>query len=504
MFSRRITFWFIPLGLVVLHTAGALWLAATLNLWIDEAYSAHTSGAGPWYAYEQARYFELQPPLYFVLLALWRTLGEGLFWGRLFSVCCATGFLLCAWIAVRQYVPRLAPGWVLAPLAISPFLLHSASDMRVYALLLCLSGAALVVFHRAFLAPDATLWAKAALVPLALAGLHTQYFFGFLLVAFAAGLLLRGVWRELFQYTGLMALTGILFLPQLLIVPEQVAQHTGGAAKADVGLFQIAAFLPRRIQYYLWPVHDDWSRYVRWPIFLVFWGVLLGCFLRGVRQWRSRDAWLLGATVVLGALLTGTMVAVTGRELMAQRHTAVWLLPATLSVYLVLAYGGGAQRTRLLAAWTIVATVLNIGVLADTYTPYARTGDYARVAEHLRTQVPPGAPVLVFNAEAGIALDWYYDGPMRVLPAPEDWQAYNLEEFVLRDTAPIARAVRTEDGDPADEVWLVNNVSPGERNYLGMDYNLERLLDYLEARYECLSTTRFFENEVRQYRRRTN
>ncbi len=501
MLSDRVTLWFIPLALVLLHTAGALWLAATLNLWIDEAYSAHTSGAGPWFACQQAREFELQPPLYFVLLALWRSLGEGLFWGRLLSVCCATGFLLCAWVAARQYLPRLAPGWVLAPLALNPFLLHSASDMRVYALLLFLGGATLVVFHRAFLAPDGTVWARIVLVPLALAGLHTQYFFGFLLVAFAAGLLLRGAWRDLLQYVGLMALTGVLFLPQLLIVPEQVAQHTGGAAKADVGLFQLAAFLPRRIQYYLWPVHDDWSRYVRWPVILVFWGVLAVCLVRGVRRWQGRDWWLLAATATLGALLTLTMLAVTGRELMAQRHTAVWLLPATLCVYVVLAYGGGQHRMRLLAVWTVVAAALNVAVLVDTYTPYARTGDYARVAEHLRAQVAPGAPVLVFNAEAGIALDWYYDQPMQVLPAPEDWVAYNLDEFVLRDTAPVARALRTAEGTPADEVWLVNNVSPGETNYLGMDYNLALLLDYLDTHYEHVSTTPFFKNEVRHYRR---
>jgi hypothetical protein len=60
------------LALVLVNLSVTVPLAASLNIWEDEAFSLNTSGAGVGYAIRQALHFELQPPLYFVLLTLWR------------------------------------------------------------------------------------------------------------------------------------------------------------------------------------------------------------------------------------------------------------------------------------------------------------------------------------------------------------------------------------------------------------------------------------------------
>jgi hypothetical protein len=63
-------------------------LAWRLNLWRDEMYSLHSTSGSPRFAFDQAIHFELQPPVYFVALALWRSIEASPFFARLFSVLC--------------------------------------------------------------------------------------------------------------------------------------------------------------------------------------------------------------------------------------------------------------------------------------------------------------------------------------------------------------------------------------------------------------------------------
>ncbi len=72
----------IALGANLLVTLPLAWL---LNIWQDEAYTLQTTSNGVAYAFHQALSFEQNAPLYFVLISLWRSLGDGIFYLRLFS-----------------------------------------------------------------------------------------------------------------------------------------------------------------------------------------------------------------------------------------------------------------------------------------------------------------------------------------------------------------------------------------------------------------------------------
>lgn len=74
----------------LLHIAAALPLLLGLNLWVDEAYSLHTSHQPLGQVIVQAMRFEQQPPLYFAVLALWRWISPSVTWARLFSLLCTT------------------------------------------------------------------------------------------------------------------------------------------------------------------------------------------------------------------------------------------------------------------------------------------------------------------------------------------------------------------------------------------------------------------------------
>src|SRR3954454_10573537 len=100
--------WAVP-ALAGLYLAIALPLAARLDIWIDEAYTLATTGQGLRHALHQALFFEQQPPLYFLLLSLWRMLDGGVFFARLFSVLCGLAALFAVAALSRRWLPEAHP-----------------------------------------------------------------------------------------------------------------------------------------------------------------------------------------------------------------------------------------------------------------------------------------------------------------------------------------------------------------------------------------------------------
>src|SRR5581483_5357831 len=147
--SHRISPELLLLGL---NLAVSVPLAYALNLWQDEAYTLHTTGAGVPYAFSAAIGFEQNAPLYFVIVALLRHFGSGLFFLRLFSVLCIAATVALVPLLSRRYLPKIDPNWVTAVVALNPFVIYAAVDLRAYGLIVLLSALLLLTCYDAFLA----------------------------------------------------------------------------------------------------------------------------------------------------------------------------------------------------------------------------------------------------------------------------------------------------------------------------------------------------------------
>ena len=208
---------YVPFGLIVLtFAATTLWLSAKLNLYIDELYSLHTTSHGFSYALEQALGFEQQPPLFFLLLTAWRTLDGGDYFARLFSIGCCVATLFVGWGFGRRHF-RTLPNW-LAPLAlaINPFFLWVALDIRVYALIVLLSTLLVTLFFRAFGSERPSVPYTGAFTIVAILGLYTQYFIGSLLLGFAVALLFGRKWRGVIAFGISMFVVALAFVPLVI------------------------------------------------------------------------------------------------------------------------------------------------------------------------------------------------------------------------------------------------------------------------------------------------
>lgn len=460
--------------------AGALSLF--VGTWGDEAMALSTAAHGPVEAARRAREFELQPPLYFVLLSVWRFLSVSVFWARMLSVVAVVAailvagryFLPSAGIAQRPSGPtRLLP----LLLATSPIALWAAAEARVYGLTLLLGLCWLCLFWRLFLAlpsPDFK-WRGAGavgLVALSSLLLATQYYTGFLLLAGAPAVLAARGWRLLARYLGLMLVVGIVVSPLLLNVPDQMRRHgaepvPGTETATPTAVF---AFAVHRVETLALPPVEAISRVMPpglprragvWGVRLAL-AVLIGLALRHV--WRARSRELAGLLVLPAAhvLLFMLLRFRIPDHLLAERHL-VSLMPPLLAA-LAVTMSTAVPWVRRSALTLLVAGGLALSMVQ--WTPLAKTGYAREIAEVLDREASAGDVVLVFRPSLATALALEYHGPARLVALPRPLELRRADPRSgsgqsLADTAALASRMDSALAN-ASGAWLVIELAPQE------------------------------------------
>jgi uncharacterized membrane protein len=168
---------------------------------------------------------DTMPPLYYFLLHFWALFGQSVAWLRGLNVLLSLGVIFLAYRLTCDLYGQPAGVWAAALVAVAPFQIYYAQEMRMYTLLaLGLTG-----FSWCFLriyrdeGPWRTQWPLwAAMALFGEIALYSHNLAGFTLAVPAIFLLVKRRWKLLLKLCGCLAAMGIGFLPWLLLVPGQV------------------------------------------------------------------------------------------------------------------------------------------------------------------------------------------------------------------------------------------------------------------------------------------
>jgi uncharacterized membrane protein len=472
----------IALGANLLVTLPLAWL---LNIWQDEAYTLQTTGNGVAYAFHQALSFEQNAPLYFVLISLWRSLGDGIFYLRFFSVLCIGATILLAPAIARRYLPRQSDKLVTAVVACNPFLIWAALEIRVYAMIVLVSALLLLAFYDAFMAQRRTTGAAIAYAACVALALYTQYYLAFLVAgqALAVVVFYR---RSLLRFVLAAIAAALAFLPMLAIVPGQVANFKDGFASPSLP-YTFATLAGILMRYVLpLPVPHSTIAYL----------VLGVCALVALAIWRPKLQVTGNAAILLmtaGAVVLFAAGAYVSGVHILDRHAASLFLPAILSVFALFSFLPETSERRAATLWTAVAVTLSLLTLAITYHQLAKPGDWRRVSAYVRAHETPGEPIVVFEAENALPFAYYYRGLNRVVAVPHavDFHRYSVTRFIIHDDSELRAAMPVE-----GRVWLITAGSCHSANvrfgcaklerYVGSGYRVESDAEFDGARVRLL------------------
>lgn len=480
---------------VLLHLCIVVPLAVTLNIWIDEASALQSASAGVLHAARRAISFELQPPLYFVLLAAWRELDQSLFFARLPSVVATAATVAASAGLVRRYMPTISIGAFAVVVAVNPVTLYAAVEARPYALSMLLSAMLMRFFHDGYLiGGPSTAAARRKYVVTAIAALYTQHFLGFLLAGgfFALLVIRRGA--DLRRYLADMFVAFVVFLPLAVATALQVSTLVGTSLQ-PVSLMDSA----RTVWGGAWRVllpsasvagFDELTTAVsRWslPVLLVWFALV-----RRWPSWKAQAMIAYAGTVGVLLALAGTRFGV---EFLAPRHMTNLALPVLITGPLLLEH---LSSRRGVALWSVVAIVLSASWALDSYSPPTKPGDWIRVSTYIQAREAPSEPILVFRGEYVLDFGHHYAGRNQLIPLPAKMpdERYDPRTQALDSATQISAALSGRLGT-SGRFWLVTR---GAETFRGVDPHPEILEDFVDSHCDVISDKKFFGTRVRQLR----
>ncbi|GEM_PF-1884561 len=459
-----LTAWAAALALVVLAT----WNSVHKSMWMDEAYTEFTTRLPFHPMLDRALHYELQPPLYFAVLDLWRRISRTVEFGRgLSTIAAALVVVTMAGIGRRAGVRH----WGLLALAaaVLPGIVWAAAELRGYALVVLLVALTLYFFVR-LVDPPATVAGSPApaagrvavadavgYVVASAALLYAFYYGGFVLLGeWLAALVLR---RRVLVLTGLLALTGCALLPLIPEVLRQVAMHPVDVPAVDV------AGHPR---YAVWStVGTIVSAFgadataLTWPhaelvIVLIALLIPVARTLAPGTPWtRAEVALTIVGAVPLGVLGTLRLLDVTPVQ---PRHVLVTVPP----VLLLYAYWIERIRPRAVRVGLAGAVGAAVAVTLVTFEAHGlQREDWRSAAEYVAARAQPGDVIFVYDPDRTLPFTDYLTPRARGLavfgmPVDMNYAAYDPAAYGIPDTATVAARVRTV-GAAGHPVWFVTS-----------------------------------------------
>lgn len=429
-----------------LLTALAAWNSAHKSLWTDEVYSLITTTGSLSHTFHRAAEYELQPPLYFLILNLWRRLSPAPQFARALSTLCAVGCVVGLGAITRQL--RLARG-PSAPLlaAVTPGVVWAASEVRVYALMLALATGTLYFFLRLTVGEtrhprrDAACYAV-----LAYALIMTGYYGGFLVAGqWLAAVAVRR-WKAVTAALAVVAMGLLPWIPRIAAQahahPKPIAPFTG-VADAAFGLSQLF------LQAYLGA-----TPLLTWPhvtalLIAVGLGLVILRLLGGAMGLEERA--LVICAVVPMAIIAALRITATVSIL---PRYALLIGPTLLALASLWASRPQSAVVRRVTAG-VVGAVLCAGLVAFEWHG-AEVTDWRGVTALLaRERSDTTQPVLVTPAQDALGLQYYYPGPGIVggMPADFDLARYRPEAYDIHDTAQVL--ARFDTTGARTGVWIV-------------------------------------------------
>ena len=484
--------------LVGLHLCITLPLAAILNIWTDEAYSLDTAGKNLQYAINQAINFELQPPLYFVLLNIWRIFNDSIFWARLFSIISIVLTIYVVVLLSERFIKTIHPAWIVASFALNPFVIKVALEIRVYAFAMLLSALLLLFFFDGYFSERSQTKAKVLYLLFSILALYTQYYLGCLLLANAVVLLISGRWKSLLHYLLGMIVVSICFAPMLFFLFNQVSTHT---TYFDNNFWDNFIFLQQyKIQRFL----ANFSALPKAILIYCYLSILLFVFglifLTDRRLITSEH--LAIWTINITSIVFFTFVLVITKGMLFFRHTVGIFIVYFLGLFLLLSLIKYKRIRKTMTIFlTITALLFYSQNIYKNYSRLAKIGDWKRVGEYIMNSEQPEQEIIVFTSISAVELSYHYSGINTIIPLPkaDDFKSYDLQKYALNNEEEIVKALKSNRHD----IWLVENVN-SRCSYFNVNFNCHILEDFVSKYYEVENSKKFYRTRVRFLHRKPN
>jgi hypothetical protein len=458
----------------------------------DEEYALASTAHGFAYAMHRAIAYELQAPLWFGVMGLWRSLDKSIFFARAFSLGCIAATCFASRSIALRIRPALHPLPFVIVVALNPFAVYAALEVRLYAAAVLISALLWIAFFDGFLGGErraARIW----FVVLALVGIYVQYYLGFALVGGGCALLLARRFPAFRAYAVCALIVALGALPAVFLAHlEAGAVRETLPAMAGFPLRHMAEPL---FQFAL-PFSYVWYEDPTWYGFLTAYKIgilaLFALFALGRPRLRSRELGYAGLALGIWAsfLLAEPFLHV---KYEVPRHFVGLFVPEIAAGYALVTSLSAPRRRLCAAAMVGIYAAFGLATLWTTYRFASKPGDWRRVGAYINARVAKDDVVAVFAPDALPAFLRVYRGaaPAVAFPRTPDPENYDPDLYDVASDADARVAIaRIANGR---RIWLVLY---GQCNGSVPNYGCVHVASAAAALAPGMPVARFYEGEV--------
>lgn len=471
------------------YAAFTLYLGYIVNIWEDEAYSLNTTSLGLRDVLFESYQFEGQPPVYFLILALWRLISPEIFFARLLSIFFIGFAAIYFHKTIRLISGYKSSNWMVIIFLLNPFTVWTALEIRAYSLLIFLSIIS-IYFFILYIKSDKKNHLYYFLV-LCLIGLYTQYFFVFLIISLAFTLLVYRGWQAFFSLCLYLIPVVILFIPNMLFINDNLAMaHSDDQNYSMVQRISLTFYSIQNIIIAINLVPTD--KILRYGIRIIFLILFVFSYFNLYNKYKTQNNILfkkynviLVASLFLFILFTFYLI-ITGIKF-NDRYMAI-AFPMFILLFIIFKEYYLYLRNLIFGVISIYFIIL----LFIRYKDPIKTYDYPSVAQYINNIGYQNEPILLNSRTISVPFGYYYKGSNPLIPLPD---SFKLDEagfqVLITDTLELNQLI---------EGTIINSKSMLfiNDNLIGYSSNLQltsNMLDkYLNFHYNIKLDTLFFGN----------
>jgi uncharacterized membrane protein len=394
-------------------------LAYYINIWEDEVYSLNTSSRGLSYAFYQSLNFELQPPVYFLFLTIWRIFSDSVLWARLFSVVLIFISQIYLYKFAKDVSNKKIASVTTVLFLLNPAVVYAILEIRTFPLVILLSLLILIVFYYTYHKNNITPWRRIMFIILSIMGLFTQYFIGFMLFGIAIALLIERNWRSLKLYIIDMIIPLCLLLiliPQVISSSQVQADAFPTYTRSLNNLFlEVRQLLYQVTIHYFFPLDLLVPGIWRWIcrillVILVFASINYTDVKKGLRELLP---FLLITLVIL--LFFNIVLYMFGKYSVEYKYTLVLFISLSITLIFLLKL----IRSKFLIYWFIILSITYLTMDLNKHKDLYKVKDIRSLSNYIEMVEKDQEPVFVYRNITSENLSYYYNGINSIFPFPK-------------------------------------------------------------------------------------
>jgi len=465
-------------------------------IWIDEAYSLMTSSRSLKHAFEGALIFELQPPLYYMILNLWRNLSDSIFFARLLSIV----FIVISAFPLKSLLKKLYGSrhqlFTILFLT-SAVIITYALEIRYISLMLLFAILIEYLFLITYNSSKPKPIFRFYYVVISILGVYTQYYFSFLLIANFIILLFQGRKKIISIYLLDMVLP-VLSLAVLYPYIDYQMNQSGSHCQLNASPIFFLTFLFYHTGLLLrefFPFLSEIIRIIYKPLTIAllaivfFWAQWKYFSLKYIR---SQYHYVLKTIILL--LLYAFMATMLKFQALYIRYLVLLFIPLWIIIFDIINL---IRRERLLYVCVIALTLTSLGHFTYEKIQHPKGQRNLSIVNYIMNHEQPGEPIFVYRNYMELVLKHAYDGNNKIHQIPGtitydqpgsqiNWSIENYHEV---DSVFNLHYSRT--------IWLITTNDNLEGRFC-IETHDEILTEYVSEHFAVVSKKKFDKIKVQK------